>query len=247
MKIDARGLIVDNSDKWIYDIFRMDCIAPVDFDNAIASGEDLEIDINSNGGSVNAGSEIYTKLRAYKGKVTINITGLAASSASVIAMAGDQVNISPVGRIMIHNTTSGGIGDYHDMNKISEILQKANESLANAYEGKTGISRDEILDMMDKETWLTADRAVELGFADSIMSGKNQEPELVASLGSPLPKAVIAKFKDLMDENEGLKKHASAVKFNIDETMLRNALDDAIKKYQESSKPKNQGFRAFLF
>ena len=235
MKIDARGLIVDNSDKWIYDTFGMDCIVPADFDNAIESGEDLEIDINSNGGSVNAGSEIYTKLRAYKGKVTINITGLAASSASVIAMAGDQVNISPVGRIMIHNTTSGGVGDYHDMNKISEILQK------------TGISRDEILDMMDKETWLTADRAVELGFADSIMSGKNQEPELVASLGSPLPKAVIAKFKDLMDENEGLKKHASSVKFNIDETMLRNALDDAIKKYQESSKPKNQGFRAFLF
>ena len=247
MKINARGLIVDNSDKWIYGVFGMDCIAPVDFDNAIASGEDLEIDINSNGGSVNAGSDIYTKLRAYKGKVTINITGLAASSASVIAMAGDQVNISPVGRIMIHNVTSGGVGDYHDMDKISEILKTANESLANAYESKTGISRDEILDMMDKETWLTADRAVELGFADSIMSGKNQEPELVASLGSPLPKAVIAKFKDLMDENEGLKKHASVVKFNFDETMLRNALDDAIKKYQESSKPKNQGFRAFLF
>lgn len=137
--------------------------------------------LNSGGGDVFAGSEIYSALRAYSlngGGVTVNIVGLAASAASVIAMAGDVVRITPVGQIMIHNAyIQGASGDYRDMNHMSGVLKNVNLTLANAYRLKTGKSEGELLSMLDDETWLTPEQALRHGFVDEILFDDQAQPE----------------------------------------------------------------------
>jgi len=168
--IDVSGDIVSNNDKWIYDWLGWDAISPVDIKKALSEcspGEVLTVNINSGGGSVMAGQEIYSMLYG-RSDVEIKIQSLAGSAASVIAMA-NRSEISPVAMIMIHNVSMWGAGgDYHDMQKNAEILKNMNEALATAYTAKTGKSQDEILKLMDKETWLTANQALEMGFVDSI-------------------------------------------------------------------------------
>lgn len=255
MKLDLRGPIISNDDKWFYDYLDMDCITASDFDEALNSQEDIEVNINSEGGLVNVGSEIYTKLLSYPYKVTVNITGWAASAASVIAMAGDEVNISPVGRIMIHNVSGGGAGDYHDMDKLSEILKQSNEVLANAYVKRTGIAKDEILSMMDSETWLSPEQAVELGFADKIMDSEDDSDnlELVASFNSMVPRATINKLKALV--NKQSESTQSAVESKSVPTLdnhtqtpneATNKPETAINKEPEKD-TEQKVFRAFLF
>lgn len=169
-KIRIAGTIISNDHKWIYDWFEMDSFCINDLRKAISNEHDsLEIEINSGGGSVFAGSEIYTAIKDHKGKVEIKITGLAASAASVIAMAGDNIRISPTARIMIHNVSAQGSGDYRDMQHIADVLKGSNETIASAYVLKTGKSKEEILEMMNEETWLTPEQAKELGFVDEIM------------------------------------------------------------------------------
>src|SRR5690606_38566253 len=124
-----------NDDKWIYEWFGLEATSPKDITDVIEKldGEDLEIEINSPGGNVFAGSEIYTALKNYPGKVTINIVGLAASAASVAAMSGDVVRISPTAQIMIHNARNRQEGDYRAMQHSAEVLENVNKSIANAY------------------------------------------------------------------------------------------------------------------
>ena len=169
-EINIRGDIISNDDKWIYEWFEWDCTCPNDVKDALESkpeGERLTVLINSGGGNVFAGQEIYSLLRD-RDDVDIKIQSLAGSAASVIAMA-NHSEISPVAMIMIHNVhISGAAGDYHDMKKNAEILQRMNEALAASYVAKTGRDQDEILKLMDKETWLTANQALELGFVDAI-------------------------------------------------------------------------------
>lgn len=169
-EINIRGDIISNDDKWIYDWLEWDSTCPNDVANAIKAkpdGERLTVLINSGGGSVFAGSEIYTLLHG-RDDVDIVIQSLAGSAASVIAMA-NHSEISPVAMIMIHNVSMfGAAGDYHDMQKNAEILKRMNEALAAAYVDKTGKSEDEILKLMDRETWLTANQAVEMGFVDAL-------------------------------------------------------------------------------
>lgn len=172
-KIRISGTIISNSDKWIYDWFEMDSFCVNDLlKNIQKEDEELDIEINSPGGSVFAGSEIYTTIKNHKGKKIISITGLAASAASVIAMSGDIVRMSPTAQMMIHNVSSYGSGDYRDMAHLSEVLKQANESIANAYILKTGKDKKEILKMMDSEKWFTAGEAKEQGFIDEIMFEK---------------------------------------------------------------------------
>lgn len=170
MEVDVRGDIIGNDDKWIYDWLDWESTSPGDIRNALLAkpqGETLTVMINSGGGSVLAGQEIYSMLHG-RADVEIKIQSLAGSAASVIAMAAN-CEISPVAMIMIHNVSmSGASGDYHDMQKNAEILRQMNAALANAYTTKTGRSQDEILRMMDRETWITANQALELGFVDSI-------------------------------------------------------------------------------
>ena len=129
VKIKINGPIISNDDKWFYDWLDMDATCPKDvLDLLPVENESVEVTINSYGGLVDMGNEIYTALRSYEGDVKVNIV-MAGSAASIIAMAGNTVAISPVGQIMIHNVAMGAGGDYHVMDKASEILQKANSSL----------------------------------------------------------------------------------------------------------------------
>ena len=164
MKVNVKGTIIPNDDQWIYDLFDIDATSPAKVSKGITAaaekGEPLEIYINSGGGDIFAASEIYSAIREYSGDVKIHVVGLAASAASVIACAG-RSDISPTAQIMVHNVSSVASGDYHDMDKMSENLQKANETIANAYITKSGMTKEKALEIMDKETWLTADEAVD--------------------------------------------------------------------------------------
>ena len=168
-----------------------DEVTPQAFRDELNAGEgNLTLWINSPGGNVIAASEIYTMLRDYKGKITVKIDAMAASAASVIAMAGDTVLISPTALMMIHDPSTLAMGNAKDLQKSIETLNEVKESIINAYKGKTGLDRKEIAKMMSNETWMSAEKAVELGFADSILFdanasnfyGKQLSVEMVESL-----------------------------------------------------------------
>ena len=141
-----------------------------------AAKGDVVLWINSPGGDCFAAAQIYNMLMDYPGSVTVKIDGLAASAASVIAMAGSTVEISPVGMVMIHNPMTISIGDVHEMERAIALLAEVKESIVNAYEIKTGMSRAKISRLMDAETRMNAKKAVELGFADAVLSEKKERP-----------------------------------------------------------------------
>lgn len=140
---------------------------------------DITLWINSPGGDVFAASQIYNMLMDYKGNVTVKIDGLAASAASVIAMSGSKILMSPVSQIMVHNPMTIAIGNAEEMSKAINMLSEIKESIINAYELKTNLPRDKISKMMDSETWMNARKTVELGFADEIMYIENQKSNTV--------------------------------------------------------------------
>lgn len=204
-KIEVKGDIVSNDVGEFYDFFGMTSTYPKKVQQAIENDEDDDIivDVASNGGDVFAASEIYTMLKASGKKITVNIQGLAASAASVISMAGDNVRISPTAMIMIHKASVVGEGNADDFEHQSDVLNSIDESIASAYELKTGMSQSEILQLMAKETWLNAKDAIEKGFADEIMFSNDEddaeEPlDFVASINSLPSKKAIDKFKNLM-------------------------------------------------
>lgn len=202
MKIDVKGSIIPSGDKWIYDWFGIEATSPKDVNTALekANGQEVDVYINSGGGDIFAGSEIYSSLKGYKGQVNIHVVGIAASAASVIAMSGKS-DISPTAMLMVHNVSGGAQGDYHTMDKTSDVLQTANKSIAAAYVAKTGMSEKEALAMMDKETWLTAQQAVDKGLINAIAFSTNQ---LVASYDSGmLPRSVIDKIRNTVKNPQG--------------------------------------------
>ena len=147
-----------------------DEVTPAIFREELHAAEgDVVLWINSPGGDCFAAAQIYNMLMDYPGKVAVKIDGLAASAASVIAVAGSTVEISPVGMVMIHNPMTISIGDVQEMERAIALLAEVKESIINAYEIKTGLSRAKISQLMDAETWMNAKKAVELGFADSVL------------------------------------------------------------------------------
>ena len=147
-----------------------DEITPKQFKTELISGNgDITIWLNSPGGDCVAASQIYSMLMDYKANVTVKIDGIAASAASVVAMAGTTVLMSPTSLMMLHNPLTIAIGDSEEMQKTIAMLDEFKESIINAYEIKTGLSRTKLSHLMDAETWLSANKAVELGFADDIM------------------------------------------------------------------------------
>ena len=147
-----------------------DEVTPQLFKDELNAGNgNITVWINSPGGDVFAAAQIYNMLRDYKGSVTVKIDGIAASAASVIAMAGDTVCVSPVAMMMIHNPATMAMGETRDMQKAIAMLNEVKESILNAYEFKTGLTRARLSHMMDDETWFNAKKAVELGFADKIL------------------------------------------------------------------------------
>ena len=152
-----------------------DDITPKAFKAELNAGEgDIVIWLNSPGGDCIAASQIYAMLMDYKGKITVKIDGIAASAASVIAMAGTRVQMAPTALMMIHNPLTVAIGDSEEMQKAISMLTEVKESIINAYEIKTGQSRTKLSHMMDAETWLNANKAIELGFADQIMEDEKK-------------------------------------------------------------------------
>ena len=147
-------------------------------DELMADSGDITVWINSPGGDCVAAAQIYNMLMDYKGDVTVKIDGIAASAASVIAMAGTKVLVSPVSMLMIHNPMTAAFGNSDEMQRAIEMLGSVKDSIINAYEIKTGLSRAKLSHLMDAETWMDANKAVELGFADEIMQ-RNSESEEV--------------------------------------------------------------------
>ena len=155
-----------------------DDVTPQLFRDELNAGSgDITVWINSPGGDCVAAAQIYNMLSNYKGRVTVKIDGIAASAASVIAMAGDTVMVSPVSMLMIHNPATIAWGDHAEMQKAIDMLSEVKESIINAYVLKTGLSRPKLSHLMDAETWMDANKAVELGFADEIMARAKAEPE----------------------------------------------------------------------
>ena len=157
-----------------------DEVTPSAFRDELEAEEgDVTVWINSPGGNVFAASEIYTMLCDHKGKVTVKIDAIAASAASVIAMAGDAVLMSPVAMLMVHDPMTIAMGNTRDMEKAISTLNEVKESIINAYVRKTGMSRKRVSKLMENETWMNAKKAVEMGFADGILfaDGKDDADE----------------------------------------------------------------------
>jgi ATP-dependent Clp protease protease subunit len=153
-----------------------DEITPKQFKAELTATEgDISVWLNSPGGDVFAASQIYNMLKEYKGKVTVKIDGIAASAASVIAMAGNEILMSPVAMMMIHNPSTVIFGEAADLQSGIDMLSEVKESIINAYEQKTGLPRSKISKMMDAETWFSAKKAVELGFADKVLYEDTEE------------------------------------------------------------------------
>jgi len=183
-----KGPLIPNNSQEAYDYYGLEAVsAKAITDSFPEDNSDIVLEVNSNGGLVTVGSEIYTALKSYPGNVTVEVTGMAASAASVAIMGADKVLISPTAQIMIHKALYGYVsGNSDDLDKASNALKSSDQAIVNAYVAKTGLSEEEILDMMKNETFMSASEAVEKGFADI---------GAVASLENGLlPQAVIDDF-----------------------------------------------------
>lgn len=198
--VTVNGDIICNDMKWIYDWLEYESCCPADVKNIIAEltdeNEELKVVINSPGGDVQAGQEIYSILKGVKNHVTVEVQSIAASAASMVAMAGDNVRMSPVSLLMIHNASTCTSGDYRDMQHTADVLQTVNTAIMQAYIAKTGKTEDELKDMMDRETWLTANQCLENGFADEIIKDEKQSIITNAMIGRlSVTDEMIAKVK----------------------------------------------------
>ncbi len=163
------GVIADEA--WLDDN-----ITPKQFkEELLKDDKDITLWINSIGGDVLLAIQIYNMLKEYKGKVTVKIDALAASAASIVAMAGDKIYVSPLSIIMVHNPETLAVGNKYDMEKAGEMLDEIKEAIINAYECKTKLARNQIAEFMDNETWFSAKKAVEFGFADGILYEEDEE------------------------------------------------------------------------
>ncbi len=187
-RIDIRGAMIPNSYKWYYDWFEEDSTCPRDVSNILSMvnpGDEVEVYINSPGGVIDVGSEIYTLLReaAEKNQVKIYITGEACSAASVAACAAYS-EMSPTALMMVHCVSSGVRGNHSDMEHMAEVLRTADRAMCRAYIEKTGMSEQEALEMMEHETWLTAQQAKERGLVDRIMFEEQEKEKIPLVAGS---------------------------------------------------------------
>ena len=196
-----------------------DEITPKEFRGELNSGQGkVTVWINSPGGDCFAAAQIYNMLMEYSGLVDVHIDGIAASAASVIAMAGNHVAISPVGMMMIHNPATVSIGDEREMKKAMEMLSEVKESIINAYELKTGLPRKQLSNMMNAEYWMNAKKALELGFADSILydgDDEGDEPEGMIFSRAAVTNSLLNKLKAQVPKQDN----------RVDASVLNKRLD----------------------
>lgn len=187
-----------------------DEISPAVFRSELMAGEGpVTVWINSPGGDCIAAAQIYNMLKEYSGPVTVKIDGIAASAATVVAMAGSRVLVSPVSMMMIHNPATIAAGDAAEMKKAIAVLSEFKESILNAYEEKTGLERGKLSKLMDAETWMNANKAIELGFADG-----------------------------LLDRAEATNMEQPNVSMSFSDRAVTNALTDRIKKHEKKDEVK---------
>lgn len=203
-----------------------DDVTPQLFKDELNAGSgDITVWINSPGGDCVAAAQIYNMLTQYKGNVTVKIDGIAASAASVIAMAGNKVLMSPVSMMMIHNPATVAFGDHAEMQKAIDMLVEVKESIINAYVIKTGLSRSKLSHLMDAETWMDANKAVELGFADDIITREETKPN--------------TEDPDEEDEDESIEEEEKKVPANsmlFSRKAVNNALINKLEKHYVQSK-----------
>ena len=220
--IDIKGAIVSNDAAEMYEWFGIEATSPKKVIEALRDAGDVEVSINSPGGDVFAGSEIFTALKSHKGHVTTKIVGLAASSASFIAMGGDKILISPTGQIMIHNVSTSASGDYRAFKHAADTLKSANQSIINAYKTRLNKTDQELQKMMDNETWFNANDALAHGFVDEIMFTEDNKPfggQFVASVGGTiLNDEMLSKIKDMMEKE---KQQENKKKMALQEAKLK--------------------------
>lgn len=198
-----------------------DDITPAMFKEELFAGSGpITIWVSSPGGDCIAASQIYSMLMDYKGDITVKIDGIAASAASVIAMAGTKVLMAPTAVMMVHNPATMAFGDHVEMEKAIEMLSEVKESIINAYEIKTGLPRKQLAKMMDNTTWMNANKAVEFGFADDILTDEKRNP----------------------DTNEGYEFEASAV-----ERTLINKISNKMKSKSNTTGRRVDDLKASLY
>jgi ATP-dependent Clp endopeptidase proteolytic subunit ClpP len=194
------------------------------------SGQRVHLRINSVGGSVVEGAAIYNALRRHKGGLVVHIDALAASMASVIAMAGDETLIADNALVMIHNPWGMTMGDADELRKEADILDKLKATLVNAYVRKTGMEAEQVAQMMDDETWLDATEAVALGFADAIEDGI----EAAASITPEAARARFDKFSNSMRKPAKNRKAEEAAPEVVEPAVEAPVTDEAVDISEEN-------------
>lgn len=199
--IQMNGEVIPSDYADVYDYLGYENINPKAIKQALneANGSDVELEINSPGGYVDAGSEIYTALKEYQGQVIAKITGHACSAASWIALAADRVEMSPTAQMMIHRASTMSIGNSDDLASDLDALNSLDKSFVDLYSQRTGLDAQEVYRLMCNTTWMNAKEAVDKGFADEIMFQNDKKPALVNADGSLSVKPdTINKIKNLL-------------------------------------------------
>lgn len=247
MKIDVKGVIVSNDDKPIYDLFDMESTSPNVVTEALnkADGDDVEVTINSGGGDLFAGSHIFSELKDYEGNVEVKITGVAASSASIIAMGADSVKMSPTASLMVHNVSMVAAGNSNDFQHASNTLKTLNKTVANAYMEKTGMSQEDLLNMMDDETWLDADTAYKNGFIDEILfrqdkyaaATENMIPDkVIEGVRNTLMKQRLRNEDDIPEQDDPRKEEEGSEGLSSKQkSEVREIVKEEVKKLAEDN------------
>ena len=179
-RIDIRGVMIPNDYKWYYNWFNEDSTCPADIQkvmDAYRDGDEIEVYVNSPGGVIEVGSEIYTLLHQMKDSVKIYITGEACSAASIISMAA-YCEMAPTALMMVHCVSGAVRGNHNDLEHQAGVLRTADRALCTAYMAKAGMTEEEALEMMEAETWLTAQQAKERGLIDAVMFEEEKEEKL---------------------------------------------------------------------
>ncbi len=227
-KFAIKGTIVPSDYQELYDWIGWEATSPAKIEAFLeeAKGADIILEVNSPGGYVFAGMEIYNRLKMYSGKITAVVLSIAASAASLIICAADTVQMSPVSQLMIHRTHSWTEGDKNDMYKTADDLAKLDESIANAYVDKTGLSKDEVLKLMDVTTWMGAEEAKEKNFADEILFQQEEQPAAAAygidmangascSAAIMLTSEQIARMREAMMAKQTVNKQQETAALNL--------------------------------
>lgn len=229
-KINIKGSILTTGSEWLRE-YGYEVVTPRDVTEVLeqANGEDVEIIINSPGGYTSSASEMYTAIKGYKGNVTAKIVGYACSAASWVALGASKIEISPTGLMMIHNSSTYTGGDYREMDKSSDMLQAVDKSIRNALKIKTNKTDEEIKKLMDKETWFTAEEALQNKLVDEIMFSDEPTNFSINDLQMPnsqILNMIFSKNKKEEEENMGEKKVANEKTQNVTVEAIKNNFKD---------------------